>query len=166
MSAQRTFFVYRTPLGRLTIASDGRALTQVLFGEQAAPGANVPSSLTNEAATQIQQYLAGKRTRFDLPLNPAGTPFQLSVWNALRDIPYGQTRTYAQIAEAIGSPKAFRAVGGANNRNPLPIVVPCHRVIGADGDLVGYASGLHIKRFLLDLEARALAKDAEGAPVR
>lgn len=146
-------FVYRTPLGRITIASDGTGITQVLFGEQGAPGKLAPSALTNEAATQIQQYLAGKRRMFDLPLEPAGTPFQQSVWKALRTIPYGQTWTYRQLAEAVGNPKAYRAVGGANNKNPLPIIVPCHRVIGADGSLVGYASGTHIKRFLLDLEA-------------
>ena len=153
-------FVYRTPLGRLTIATDGEAVTRVLFGEQEAPGQLSPTALTNEAATQIQQYLAGKRRTFDLPLNPAGTPFQQSVWNALLDIPYGSTWTYAQLASAVGNPKAFRAVGGANNRNPLPILIPCHRVVGADGSLVGYASGVHIKRFLLDLEAKALAADA------
>ena len=153
MPPEPTHFVYRTPLGRITIASNGTAITRVLFGEQEAPGKLSPSALTNEAATQIQQYLAGKRRTFDLPLAPEGTAFQQSVWKALREIPYGQTWTYRQLAEAVGNPKAYRAVGGANNRNPLPIIVPCHRVIGADGSLVGYASGTHIKRFLLDLEA-------------
>ncbi|WP_251231308.1 methylated-DNA--[protein]-cysteine S-methyltransferase [Adlercreutzia aquisgranensis] len=160
MPKKLAHFVYRTPLGRLTIAADGEAITRVLFGEQEAPGQLSPTALTNEAATQIQQYLAGRRRSFDLPLNPAGTPFQQSVWRALQGIPYGTTWTYAQLAEAVGNPKAFRAVGGANNRNPLPILIPCHRVVGADGSLVGYASGVHIKRFLLDLEAKALAADA------
>lgn len=163
MANKLAHFIYRTPLGRITIATDGDAITQVLFGEQDAPGSLFPTALTNEAATQIQQYLAGKRRTFDLPLSPAGTPFQQSVWDALRTIPYGSTWTYAQLAEAVGNPKAFRAVGGANNKNPLPILVPCHRVIGANGDLVGYASGVHIKRFLLDLEAKTFAEAADAA---
>lgn len=96
----------------------------------------------------------GKRKQFDLPLKASGTDFQKRVWRALEEIPYGQTRTYQEIACAIDSPRAMRAVGGANNKNPLPLLVPCHRVIGKNGDLVGYAAGLKIKQFLLDLEAR------------
>ena len=104
---------------------------------------------------QLEEYFAGRRREFDLPLSPTGTRFQLDVWQALREIPYGQTRSYKQIAAAVGRPLAARAVGMANNRNPLPIVVPCHRVIGASGALVGYASGLDIKRLLLDIEGIA-----------
>jgi methylated-DNA-[protein]-cysteine S-methyltransferase len=100
------------------------------------------------------EYLKGERKEFDLPLNPKGTDFQKRVWKALCEIPYGETRSYKQIAETIGNPRAVRAVGMANHRNPLLIVVPCHRVIGADGKLVGYAAGIDKKAFLLQLEAK------------
>lgn len=147
------YFVYTMPLGRLTIVASENGLTQILFGPQVIEGvAKRPSALTNTAATQLQEYFAGKRHVFDLPLDPKGTEFQLKVWEELKKIPYGEVRTYAQIAEAVGSPKGFRAVGLANNKNPLPIVVPCHRVIGAGGKLVGYAAGIKIKRYLLELE--------------
>ncbi|ACV22029.1 methylated-DNA--[protein]-cysteine S-methyltransferase [Slackia heliotrinireducens] len=145
-------FVYAMPQGRLTIVASETALTNIYFGVKELDMPFAPSKITNDAATQLQEYFAKKRTSFDLPIQLKGTPFQLEVWNALRDIPYGQTRTYAQIAETAGRPNAFRAVGSANNRNPLPIVVPCHRVVGSDGDLVGYAYGLKLKRFLLELE--------------
>ncbi|MBQ2650838.1 MAG: methylated-DNA--[Clostridia bacterium] len=108
--------------------------------------------LLAEAERQLTEYFTGQRKAFDLPLAPVGTPFQRSVWQALREIPYGETRTYKEIAEAIGRPKAFRAVGQANNRNPLMIVQPCHRVVGADGSLTGFAYGTDMKRLLLDLE--------------
>lgn len=103
---------------------------------------------------QLEQYFAGKRKYFDLPLEMRGTPFQRRVWEALLAIPYGETRSYKDVAETIGSARAVRAVGGANNRNPLPIVVPCHRVIGANGSLVGYGGGMPIKVQLLRLEAQ------------
>jgi O-6-methylguanine DNA methyltransferase len=104
----------------------------------------------------LSEYLIGERKSFDLPLNPRGTVFQQQVWKALCDIPYGETRSYKQIAEAIGNPKAVRAVGMANNRNPLLIVIPCHRVIGANGKLVGYGAGIEKKEFLLKLEKSLL----------
>ncbi len=106
------------------------------------------------AFLQLEEYLKGNRKIFDFPIEVQGTPFQLKVWDALRNIPYGETRSYKQIAEAIEKPKAVRAVGMANNRNPLLIVNPCHRVIGSNGKLVGYASGLPLKEFLLKLEKR------------
>ncbi len=148
----RTHYVYTTVIGPVTIASNGAAITHVAFGARELPGAFAPSELTNRAANQLQEYLAGKRTAFDLPLAPEGTPFQQRVWKALQNIPYGQTRSYADVAAAIGSPRATRAVGGANNRNPIAIVIPCHRVVGANGKLTGYAGGLPIKQRLLDLE--------------
>lgn len=154
MSSERTYFVYPTPMGRITIASDGAHITQLVFGPAELEGSCTPTALTNDAANQVQEYLAGKRKQFDLPLKASGTDFQKRVWRALEEIPYGQTRTYQEIACAIDSPRAMRAVGGANNKNPLPLLVPCHRVIGKNGDLVGYAAGLKIKQFLLDLEAR------------
>lgn len=153
MPSERTYFVYPTPMGRITIASDGAHITQLVFGPAELEGACTPTALTNDAANQVQEYLAGKRKHFDLPLKASGTDFQKRVWSALEEIPYGQTRTYQEIACAIDAPRAMRAVGGANNKNPLPLFVPCHRVIGKNGDLVGYAAGLKIKQFLLDLEA-------------
>ena len=153
MGADRSYFVYPTPMGRITLASDGASLVRLVFGAAELEGECLPTALTNEAANQVQEYLAGKRTTFDLPLDPAGTAFQKQVWEALKTIPYGETRSYQQVASMIGKPNAMRAVGGANNKNPLPLLIPCHRVIGSNGDLVGYAAGIGIKRFLLDLEA-------------
>ncbi len=147
-----TYFVYQTPVGHITLASDGTHITNLAFGEFEFPCTHAASSLTNAAANQLQEYLAGKRTVFDLPLLAKGTDFQHAVWEAVSRIPYGQTRSYGDIAQAVGNPKATRAVGLANNRNPLPILVPCHRVIGANGKPVGYAGGLKVKEFLLNLE--------------
>ena len=114
-------------------------------------------AISSEAVRQLRAYFAGQLRWFDLPLDMQGTPFQLRVWRELERIPYGETRSYSQIAAAIGAPRAVRAVGAANGANPIPIVVPCHRVIGASGKLVGYGGGLPLKRRLLELEgARAL----------
>lgn len=111
----------------------------------------MPETLS-DAAGQLRQYFAGSLRRFDLPLDLQGTPFQLKVWKTLTEIPYGSSCSYKDIAKRIDMPKAFRAVGGANNRNPIPIIVPCHRVIGANGDLIGYGGGLSIKTLLLQHE--------------
>lgn len=147
-----------TPIGELMLASDGRALTGVWMDPPAVPdGWRRDRDALAEAAGQLNAYFAGELTTFDLPLAPRGTAFQLRVWGALRSIPYGETASYAEIARAIGEPTAFRAVGAANGRNPLPIVVPCHRVIGSGGSLVGFGGGIERKRYLLDLEAGALA---------
>lgn len=113
-----------------------------------------PTEITEKAYKQFQEYFSGIRKSFDLPIQMNGTIFQKKVWNELLKIPYGQTRSYKQIAQNIGNPKAVRAVGMANNKNPLPIIIPCHRVIGSSGKLVGYAGGLNIKKKLLDLENR------------
>lgn len=158
---KQTFFVYPTPLGRITLACDGTALTRMVFGAEQLLGQYEPCSITNRASTEIQEYLAGRRTSFSVPLNPQGTDFQKRVWNALQNIPYGQTRSYKEIAQVLGNEKAVRAIGMANNKNPLPIFIPCHRVIGTNGDLVGYAFGLKIKQFLLDLEKRTLDNISE-----
>ncbi|MFB3825612.1 MAG: methylated-DNA--[protein]-cysteine S-methyltransferase [Bryobacteraceae bacterium] len=115
---------------------------------------NPKNPLLVEAASQLTAYFDGRLTRFNLPLQMEGTPFQVRVWRALESIPYGETRSYAQIAAQIGAPRAMRAVGAANGANPLPIVVPCHRVIGGGGKLVGYGGGLPLKKRLLELEAR------------
>ena len=133
--AEQTYFTYLTPLGPMTVASDGTAVTHVLFGTHVLEGRAAPSELTNRTANELQEYLAGKRTAFDI-----------------QNIPYGQTRSYADIAAVVGNPKATRAVGSANNRNPIAVLIPCHRVVGANGKLTGYAGGLALKQRLLDLE--------------
>ncbi len=148
----RTYYVYRTPLGRVAIESDGQAITRFAFGPAKLHGLERATALTNQASSQVLEYLAGKRKAFDLPLRAEGTPFQKEVWNVISAIPYGQTRTYAQIAQAIGRPKALQAVGQACGRNPVPLLVPCHRVVGTAGKLGGYVFGPAIKRFLLNLE--------------
>ena len=142
-----------SPLGPLQLASDGRHLTAINFpGKHAAVEDSSPDRVLHAAHTQLDEYFSGHRRHFDLPLAARGTPFQESVWQALAAIPWGEVRSYRDIACAIGKPKAVRAVGAANGRNPLPIVVPCHRVIGADGSLTGFGGGLPLKVQLLTLE--------------
>lgn len=148
-------FTYDTVLGSVTFVEEDGALLAITT-HRPYEGIEQETALIKEANRQLSEYLKGERKAFDLPLNPKGTDFQKRVWRALCDIPYGETRSYKQIAEAIGNPKAVRAVGMANNRNPITIVVPCHRVIGADGKLVGYGGGLEMKDFLLRLESCSL----------
>jgi methylated-DNA-[protein]-cysteine S-methyltransferase len=146
-----------SPLGALTLQSDGEALTRVRLPDEMATGAtglaprpDLPVFVA--AAVQFREYFAGERTGFDLPLAPGGTPFQVRVWQELRRIPVGTTITYAELAQRVESPQGFRAVGAANGRNPLPIIVPCHRVIGSNGRLTGFAGGLAAKQWLLQHE--------------
>lgn len=148
-----------SPIGQLLLAGDENGLACIGFPEgkghiEPAPDWSRDGTPFLAAKEQLAEYFSGTRTRFDLPLHPQGTPFQLAVLNALQSIPYGETRSYAEIARYIGRPKAARAVGAANGRNPLPIVIPCHRVIGADGGLSGFGGGVRAKRYLLDLEQR------------
>ena len=158
---------HETPVGPVTITATGEAVTQIRFGTAVPEGsAAVPETaatpLLLKAAAQLREYFAGTRRDFSLPLAPAGTPFQQSVWQALQTIPYGETRTYREIAEAAGSPKAWRAVGNAANHNRLPLVIPCHRVIGSRGRLTGYNGGLDIKEKLLTIEShRTMQKQLE-----
>lgn len=148
---------YPTPLGRLTVTAREGALTSLLFEASQPVGRHAPDApILQEAVRQLGEYFAGARTAFDLPMAPAGTPFQQEVWRALGAIRFGETASYADIARVVGRPKAVRAVGAANGRNPLAIVVPCHRVIGSNGTLTGYAGGLERKRWLLSHEAGAL----------
>ena len=140
-----------TPLGTMCLVEADGALVRFFWGSGGADA----SPLLLEAEKQLAEYFAGTRREFALPLAPAGTEFQRKVWDALCTIPYGETRSYGGIAAQIGNPKACRAVGMANNRNPLPILIPCHRCIGADGSLVGYAGGLARKAALLRLEKSA-----------
>lgn len=144
-------------VGPLTLAGDNGALTHVLFGREDIPG-YVPGKapILDAARQQLSEYFSGSRREFDLPLAPTGTPFQLRVWEALRTIPYGETISYKQLAERSGSPRGYRAVGMANHNNPISIIVPCHRVVGAGGSLTGYGGGLDIKERLLRLEGARL----------
>lgn len=145
-----------TVLGTLTIVCDDEALLRVDFGRTEPQDAIWKQTrLTGKAAEEVGEYLEGKRKNFDLPLRPEGTAFQKMVWGALLTIPYGETRSYKDIAAQIKNPKACRAVGMANNRNPIPIFIPCHRVIGTGGSLVGYGGGLDKKIKLLELEHHA-----------
>ena len=144
-----------SPIGTLRIVSDGTALTRIEFEGQYSDNPTdiqCRDEALAQCARQLEEYFAGERKTFDLPLAATGTPFQKSVWKALVEIPFGELRSYSDIARKIDRVKAVRAVGAANGRNPLPIVVPCHRVIGSDGSLTGFAGGLALKEQLLKLE--------------
>lgn len=148
--------IMASPVGELTLVASEQGLRAVLWAEERAGRVPLPErrddpahAVLAEAVRQLTAYFAGERRVFDLPLDPVGTDFQKSVWIGLNAIPYGETRSYAALAAAIGRPGASRAVGAANGRNPLSIVTPCHRVIGADGTLTGFAGGLAVKRWLL-----------------
>lgn len=150
--------IHDSPVGPLTLHSDGAALTGLEFDEPRYPLAASPrgeDKVLAQARRELDAYFAGKLRAFNVALAPCGTPFQQKVWAALRAIPYGATRTYGQQALAIGQPKAVRAVGLANGKNPISIIVPCHRVIGASGSLTGFGGGLPRKQTLLDLEQGA-----------
>ena len=160
-----------TPVGPLLLAGTAEALTRVHF--QAGPHRLRPlSAWRHDAApfaralAQLTEYFRGARREFELPLAPEGTPFQLAVWQALRAIPYGETVSYGELAQRVALPGGARAVGMANGANPLPIIVPCHRVIGADGSLTGFGGGLDIKRALLSLEGAACVEDLFTAAER
>ena len=158
----RSHLVTSSPLGELTLVGEEGALVGCFMAlpdrepsDETLGAASDPAStdpVLRDAAVQLAEYFAGERTDFDLPLAPRGDEFQLKVWALLREIPYGQTRSYGQLARVLGDVNLSQAVGWANGRNPISIIVPCHRVIGADGTLVGYAGGLDRKRFLLALE--------------
>lgn len=154
------FHYYDSPLGQILLVANDVALTGLHFvGEKYYPAITTDwqqrsdANMIARASAQIDEYFAGQRKDFDLPVDPAGTPFQRDVWQALRNIPYGVTTNYGTLAQRLGKPKASRAVGAANGRNPISIVIPCHRVIGANGDLTGYAGGMARKESLLRMEA-------------
>ncbi len=146
----KTFYDYDTPVGKLYIEAEDDYLTRISFFELF--GKRLETPVIKETYKQLSEYFAKKRKTFDIPLKLEGTEFQKAVWHALMKIPYGKTATYLEIAETIGNPKASRAVGMANNKNKIPIVIPCHRVIGSNGSLTGYAGGLEIKKKLLNIE--------------
>jgi methylated-DNA-[protein]-cysteine S-methyltransferase len=153
-----------TPVGELLLTATDEGLTRVWFEEHRHGGprsaewrraeevGGAPERILRDAREQLDAYFAGERTSFDIPLAAAGTPFQERVWKALRTIPFGHTTSYGEIATRMGEPRAVRAVGAANGRNPIPIIVPCHRVIGANGDLTGFGGGIERKRWLLEHE--------------
>lgn len=150
----KKIFFYDTKIGKIGIAEENGSITNLYFSETMADAKAIleETVILKKTSQQLQEYFAGKRKVFELPLAPKGTEFQQKVWQALKEIPFGETRSYGEIAKRIGQPKASRAVGGANNKNPLPIFIPCHRVIGANGKLVGYAGGLEVKKTLLNVE--------------
>jgi len=155
------FTYLQSPIGLLLLAADNAGLREITFPKNGMPPSPQPawhedSSAFTEPMRQLRAYFAGELETFDLPLAPGGTPFQQRVWNELCKIPYGETISYGQLAQHIGNPNASRAVGLANGSNPIPIVIPCHRVIGSNGKLTGYGGGLPIKEKLLALERRQL----------
>lgn len=153
--AERPFRCFETPLGAMRVEADARGVTSLYFADAwAEPGGTGETArCLADAEAQVVEYFSGRRRSFDLPLSLSGSDFQLRVWRALAEIPYGETRSYGAVAAALGNPGAARAVGMANNRNPVLIVIPCHRVVGRSGQLVGYAGGIDRKRYMLELEA-------------
>lgn len=155
-------YLWNSPIGMLKLCADKDRITEVSLLQNASDRNVIQNSMLQnsvshsdllyEAYTQLQEYFAGKRTQFELPIHNAGTAFQQRVWQGLRQIPYGETRSYQDLAVAIGNPKACRAVGQANNKNPLLIINPCHRVIHKNGDITGFGCGTEVKRYLLNLE--------------
>lgn len=164
-----------SPIGTLLIAGGSDAIRHIQFpkrGNKGTPGQprrpeagwqESARGAVGEAVRQLREYFRGRRTEFDLPLELEGTPFQRAVWRGLQEIPYGQTISYGELARRIGNPKASRAVGAANHCNPVPIVIPCHRVIGSNGKLVGFGGGLPVKEALLELETATLAASRPGS---
>lgn len=148
----RTYYTYRTAFGPITIASTPDAVTAVALGARSFEGRRIPTPLANRCATQLQEYFAGKRTAFDVPVDAGGTPFQQKVWRAVGAIPYGQVRTAAEVAAAVGEPEAHRAVGVALGKNPVAVLVPAHRVVTARGTVAGTGKGAELRRACLRLE--------------
>ncbi len=162
MKQTRITDYWKSPLGMIEIECQGRAITRVRLCPESiatSPESTVSRpSVLQQCIQELEAYFKGTLTTFTVPVEPEGTPFQQQVWNGLQEIPYGTTCTYAQLAEKIGNPRACRAVGNANNRNPVLILIPCHRVIGTNGTLTGYAAGLDIKEWLLHHERETAGK--------
>lgn len=157
----KNIYAYNTKVGYISICDNGKEITEIFYGTKPRLDHKViESPLIKEAKRQLDQYFDGTLKTFDLPLLLEGTDFQKRVWNALQEIPYGKTKSYKEIAEKVNSPKAYRAVGTANNKNPISIVIPCHRVIGSSGKLVGYGGGLDIKETLLNIEKNDASNQA------
>ena len=150
----KNIYYYKTDIGRIGIAEEHNHITNAFFETDTCPNQYVvnETDILREASSQLYEYLLGKRQTFSVALAPVGTTFMKTVWSCLCNIPYGETKSYKEIAEAVGNAKACRAVGLANNRNPIPIFIPCHRVIGSNGKLIGYRGGLQTKLQLLEIE--------------
>ena len=154
-----------SPIGKLQLAEEDGKLTHLLFvshntlEDLGLEAVEKETPLLKKTKKQLKEYFAGKRKEFDLPLAPSGTPFQMKCWEGLRQIPYGETRTYRDIAAYAGNPKAVRAAGGANHNNPISVIVPCHRVVGSTGSLTGFGGGLEAKAYLLNLEQKGIGGD-------
>ena len=148
------YAVMHSPVGPLTVVSSEKGVASIQFGASVPRGVSQDESANRETVQQLTEYFEGKRTQFDIPLDLEGTAFQKAVWQELLRIPYGETRSYGDIAKAIGKPGAARAVGMANHDNPIAVVVPCHRVVGQNGSLTGYAGGLQLKAQLLSIESQ------------
>ncbi|MBV9496022.1 MAG: methylated-DNA--[protein]-cysteine S-methyltransferase [Acidobacteria bacterium] len=148
------FSFYDAPFGRLALAAENDELVAIRFSGQPEESWELDDRALRFVAKELDAWFAGRVQKFDLPLAPRGTDFQLAVWNALQEIPYGETTSYGDLARLLGKPSAFRAVGAANGANPIPIVIPCHRVIGSNRSLTGFGGGIPTKRWLLDHEAR------------
>ena len=145
-------FFYETEIGIIGIRENNKSITDIFFSKVDTNDNIEETDLIKECFKQLKEYFEGNRMKFDLPLDARGTEFQMKVWNELLNIPYGETKSYKDIAVAIGNEKACRAIGMANNKNPIPIIIPCHRVIGSNGKLVGYAGGVNVKEKLLNIE--------------
>ncbi|SHI31358.1 methylated-DNA--[protein]-cysteine S-methyltransferase [Parasporobacterium paucivorans] len=154
----KAYYCYSTMIGEVTIASSEDVITNIYFGNVHLPFPEKETEILRRTALELKEYLNGDRKNFDVPIELKGTEFEVSVWNELQNIPYGETACYSQIAERIGNPKACRAVGGANGRNPIPIIIPCHRVISKDKTLGGFSGGLDIKEKLLAVEKNNLPR--------
>jgi methylated-DNA-[protein]-cysteine S-methyltransferase len=156
--------IFEAPFGVITVVGSDLGIRYVMFDNDAHPkplerlriSETAIHDSVNNAITQLDEYFAGSRRNFDLPLDLHGTEFQVAAWNALAEIPYGHTASYGQQAASIGRPRAVRAIGGANGRNPVAIVLPCHRIVGADGSLTGFGGGIEVKKWLLDHEQTVL----------
>ncbi len=170
MTRRDTCTEMTSPLGKILLAAGEQGLTHLLFADEVgcplrakarpdSDGSPAARRIVDATRTQLEEYFAGRRREFDLPLAPRGTEFQLAVWTSLRDIPFGQTLSYGALARKVGHARAVRAVGAANGANPIPVVVPCHRVIGQDRRLTGYGGGLPAKKLLLELEGARLSGD-------
>lgn len=146
-------YTYQTKIGPITIHESNNKITKILINEKNSVNTE-ESNLTKQTIKEINEYLDHKRTDFTIPLDPQGTDHQIKVWNELKKIPYSETRTYKELATSLGNPNASRAIGSACGKNPIMIIVPCHRVIGTDGKLTGYAGGIGVKEKLIDLETK------------
>ena len=148
----KTYYTYNTSIGECTLVEEDHFLIEIHYGKETIDGLYQTNDLLDQTFRELEEYFKGQRKEFNIPLQMKGTPFQLKVWEALCTIPYGKTCSYQDIAIQIGNPKAVRAVGMANNRNPIPFIVPCHRVIGKNKKLVGYAYGVELKQRLIEME--------------